>query len=374
MKLLFLAPRFHTNQVPVVRALLAHGHEVLFLSKYVAPVENHVVLEPRVISYHRPVIKAESALVQTQWQVPRVRELLRTIEDFDPDIVVVRTELAVTDAFVLGWLTLRRRKFLLYSQGEKYRTRVSPAARVAAKTFVGALGNGWFTPVLRRGDGGTETLQEMDFLPFPWADEEAIPKDWSKFDEDEPVRLLCVGKYARYKNMDLLLAAVSRLVDRSRFHLTIIGERTTREHGEVFDECVREVQRAGLEDRVTLRTHVSHTEMLREFAEHDVLVQSSYRESFSMVILEGMGCGLPVVSGDLGGSASYVDHGTTGFIFPSGSLEGLVGVLEQALAKPSPLPRMGRCAAASIQQKYSPAAFYSAFQDIVRRRLGISID
>ena len=49
MKFLFVAPRFHTNQFPIVKGLIEKGHQVEFFVQYVGMGENHSILKPRLM-------------------------------------------------------------------------------------------------------------------------------------------------------------------------------------------------------------------------------------------------------------------------------------------------------------------------------------
>ena len=46
MRFLYVAPRYHTNQVPIIRGLKRKGHEVCFLSQYAGKVEDYSDLTP----------------------------------------------------------------------------------------------------------------------------------------------------------------------------------------------------------------------------------------------------------------------------------------------------------------------------------------
>jgi hypothetical protein len=48
MRILFVAPRYHTNQVEIVRTLLACGHQVWFHAATIGPTENHLAVVPHV--------------------------------------------------------------------------------------------------------------------------------------------------------------------------------------------------------------------------------------------------------------------------------------------------------------------------------------
>ncbi len=62
------------------------------------------------------------------------------------------------------------------------------------------------------------------------------------------------------------------------------------------------------------------------------LVVPSDAESFSLVAIEAMACGCPVVASDLPGIRSRIEDGVTGFIFKKGSKDNLVRALEKVLS------------------------------------------
>jgi D-inositol-3-phosphate glycosyltransferase len=73
----------------------------------------------------------------------------------------------------------------------------------------------------------------------------------------------------------------------------------------------------------------------------DVVVMPSYYESFGMVALEAMACGRPVIASRVGGLASTVRDGITGFLVPDGNADMLAQRLDRALADPALRARLG---------------------------------
>ena len=51
MKILYVAPRYHTNQIPVVEGWLKNGHQVVFVSQVTNDSEDHSALTPIVLGY-----------------------------------------------------------------------------------------------------------------------------------------------------------------------------------------------------------------------------------------------------------------------------------------------------------------------------------
>jgi D-inositol-3-phosphate glycosyltransferase len=61
----------------------------------------------------------------------------------------------------------------------------------------------------------------------------------------------------------------------------------------------------------------------------------SHYESFGMVVLEAMACGTPVVASRVGGLASTVMHGQTGFLVPAGEWQTFAQAILRLLDAPA---------------------------------------
>lgn len=55
----------------------------------------------------------------------------------------------------------------------------------------------------------------------------------------------------------------------------------------------------------------------------DVFLLPSEKESFGLVALEAMACGVPVVASDIGGIPEVVKNGSTGFLYPVGDIDAM---------------------------------------------------
>jgi glycosyltransferase involved in cell wall biosynthesis len=121
------------------------------------------------------------------------------------------------------------------------------------------------------------------------------------FDGKRPLRLCWSGRHEAIKALPLLLEALAQLPAPERVQLTVIGEGSESSKWKSMTE------------RLQLRTvtwlgRLPYQEALQIMGQSDVFVHSSYREAASMVVLEALGWGMPVICHDACGMAVAVNE------------------------------------------------------------------
>jgi D-inositol-3-phosphate glycosyltransferase len=135
--------------------------------------------------------------------------------------------------------------------------------------------------------------------------------------------VLFVGRIQRLKGIDLLLRAVARLV---RMHpaladglrVLIVGGRPSGDGPErqEFLRLSRIAARLGISRLVDFVGAVDQERLPLFYAAADVTVIPSLYESFGLVAVESMACGTPVVAARVGGLATTIQDGQTGYLIP----------------------------------------------------------
>jgi glycosyltransferase involved in cell wall biosynthesis len=126
------------------------------------------------------------------------------------------------------------------------------------------------------------------------------------------------------KRPDLAVAAVAAAAD-PRLHLLVIGG------GDGLEAVRARAADAGLGERTTFTGAAGHERLPDLLRAADVLLCPSDLESFGMVLIEAMACGLPTVSTDLPGIRAVVEPGHTGWIAGVGDVAALAGALRAAV-------------------------------------------
>jgi len=97
---------------------------------------------------------------------------------------------------------------------------------------------------------------------------------------------------------------------------------------------------------------VPHDELERLYARAAIMVIPSYREGLSVVCVEAMAHGLPVVASDIPGLAELVVDGETGLLVPARDAAALRSALLRLLDDPDLRRRMGRAGRDRVRERY----------------------
>ena len=193
------------------------------------------------------------------------------------------------------------------------------------KWFADAVGRVYelfFRRVAKNCDGIVTTTREYA-LPFerdgsnvvviPWGrDEDRFFPGDREYTGEDPLRVIAVGQFRRYKGMAVAVRAV---LDQPELSLTLVGE------GAVLSSVLQQIPTTSTNIRHFGR--VSDNDLGPIMRDHDVILLPSRTraEAFGIVLLEGMACGCVPVASSLPGVREVV--GTVGVTAKPGDEESL---------------------------------------------------
>lgn len=190
------------------------------------------------------------------------------------------------------------------------------------------------------------------FRPLPAAEARA------RLGQDPEHRMiLFVGRPDPVKGLDTLVAAIARILQaepelRQNSCLCIIGgdkdDAPARMDAEMrrIDALRREL---GIADFVTFLGPQRQDDLPLFYSAAQCVVVPSRYESFGMVALEAMACGVPVIASDVGGLSTLVRDGRTGFLVPEGDVEALASRLRMLIDNPPLRAILGRQGVATAE-------------------------
>ena len=146
--------------------------------------------------------------------------------------------------------------------------------------------------------------------------------------------ILCVAHLYPRKNVEALLAAMTRLANRAAV-LRVVGTGPDLAR---LERCAREL---GLAERVEFLGHVDFARLAGEYRRADVFCLPSRQEGFGIVFLEAMAAGLPIVAARAAAVPEVVIDGETGILVGPDSPAELAGALDRLLSNPEERRRLG---------------------------------
>ena len=126
--------------------------------------------------------------------------------------------------------------------------------------------------------------------------------------------------------------------------LIIVGDGPERP---ILEESAR---KRHMEDDIVFLGNYANIEELLPAA--DVLLLPSASESFGLVALEALSCGVPVVASDVGGLPEVIEHGKNGFLFEVGDAGAMAGGAVEIMTDPEVHKRMSAAARAAAVERF----------------------
>ncbi len=188
--------------------------------------------------------------------------------------------------------------------------------------------------------------------------------------KDERI-VLFVGRIEPLKGVDILINAAAMLESDVECSVLIVGgDETTA--GSV-DELRSLASNLGIGHRVAFVGAVDHEKLPLFYNAADVCVVPSHYESFGLVAVEAMACGVPVVASRVGGMARTVRDGETGYLIPWLCPEPFAERIEMLLENESLRRSLGEAARDAVA-RYRWDTVAAGVLDVYRDILGATAE
>lgn len=189
---------------------------------------------------------------------------------------------------------------------------------------------------------------------------------------DKPI-ILYSGRVDKDKSVDVLVRAMAVVLKKIPAHLFFVGS------GERIEEIKNLVRELGLESNVTFQGWINYksADFPLIYQTADLFASASTIETQSIVMLEALASGLPIVASAAGSFPEFVKDGENGFLFPVGDenkmAQRVIEVLEDKKLR-AVLCRGSRFKAEEHESNRCLERFLFTYKEIIKNYRGESND
>lgn len=175
--------------------------------------------------------------------------------------------------------------------------------------------------------------------------------------EDEKI-LLHISNFRPVKRTEDVIRIFARVQEKVPSRLLLVGE------GPDSIPIYKMVQELGLEEKVVFLGKQDEVAQVHSLA--DLLLLPSEKESFGLVALEAMACGVPTVGSNAGGLPEVVEHGVTGYLSEVGDVESMSNHAISLLSQPMLYEQFVQAGMQRVQKYFSGEAIIESYEKLYR--------
>jgi glycogen synthase len=176
--------------------------------------------------------------------------------------------------------------------------------------------------------------------------------------------LVSVGRLEANKGFADLADALATVAPGQSWHWAVVGDGPDRAR------LAARVQECGIGGRVLFAGRVDDATLHAWYDAADLFVHPTRYEGSSLVTLEAMLHGRPVVATRVGGLPDKVVQGVTGWLVPPGDAPALASALDAALESRPDWPRLGAAGRALLEEHFDWRVIQTRFEEVYRDLLG----
>ncbi|MDQ0257448.1 N-acetyl-alpha-D-glucosaminyl L-malate synthase BshA [Evansella vedderi] len=173
--------------------------------------------------------------------------------------------------------------------------------------------------------------------------------------------LVHVSNFRKVKRVPDVVQAFHLIQQQVDSVLLLIGE------GPELPVVTQLVRRLGLEDKVRFLGNQKRVAELLSMSDLKLLL--SEKESFGLVILEAMACGVPAIGTNIGGIPEVIDDGKNGFICPLGDIEKIAAAAIEILTKDELQREFGENAVKKVNYEFHRDRVVGQYEEVYEKAI-----
>jgi N-acetyl-alpha-D-glucosaminyl L-malate synthase BshA len=195
------------------------------------------------------------------------------------------------------------------------------------------------------------------------------PRDISKlrreFARPDERILIHISNFRPVKRVQDVVDIFAKVSKKVPSRLLFVGE------GPDLPTTISKIRELGLTDKVTFCGKQDDVAQLISLA--DVMLLPSEKESFGLVALEAMACGVPTVGSNAGGTPELITHGETGYLAEIGDTDKMAEHVIHLLSNPEHYEQMVQNCLYRARHTFCNDIAIDQYEEIYYRVLGREI-
>lgn len=189
---------------------------------------------------------------------------------------------------------------------------------------------------------------------------------------NRPVQLLYLSNYIRGKGQNFALEAFQLAYARNpNLHLHFVGgDMGMVKNQEFRQELEAAANAAGLAEAVHFDGFAANTEAAMKM--HDIVLNFSEAESFSLTCLDALYYGVPLIATDCGGPAELFENGKSGLLVPNRDVPAMADAMVALASNEALRQQFSAASRAFVRQKFAPVHTYDLLAGCYEQALASS--
>lgn len=194
----------------------------------------------------------------------------------------------------------------------------------------------------------------IDERVYRQKDVQSLRKEYGILSNEKVI--IHVSNFRQVKRVPDVVKAFHLIQQEIPAKLLLVGD------GPEMTVVCQQVRNLGLQNRVLFLGKQENVEELYSISDLKLLV--SEKESFGLVLLEAMACGVPCIGTNVGGIPEVIVNDQTGYVCELGDVEDIAAKSLHILTEETRLQRMSEQAATMVKSKFNSQEIVNQYEKI----------
>jgi len=199
-------------------------------------------------------------------------------------------------------------------------------------------------------------VNEKEYFP---KDAYFLKKQYNIKEQDKV--MIHISNFRKVKRVQDVIHTFHEVNKEISSKLLLIGD------GPEYSEMKRLVTELKIEEDVLFLGKQSNISELLSIA--DLILLLSEKESFGLVLLEAMACGVPGIGTNIGGIPEVIEHGVTGYLVDEGDIKATTSYALDLLTDSDKLHRFSENALERVKHHFQSEIILQQYTDLYQRIL-----